>query len=180
MPLNAFRAAAIAVVGIAASFSSPAWADGAIAVGLTANVQKDGFAYGMVVDKSSEGAARREAIEACRTGPGSGSKEIRSLCRVVGVFKNSCVSMAWDPGDGTPGVGWAIWHPYVFRDPKSNQLHGVTYELVHEMGKSMGVKVEWVEDNWNTLAAGIQANKFEVVNLLAITPPRAEVHVWVW
>jgi polar amino acid transport system substrate-binding protein len=71
-------------------------------------------------------------------------------------------------------VGWAIWHPYVFRDPKSNQLHGVTYELVHDMGKKMGVKVEWVEDNWNTLAAGIQASKFEVVNLLAITPPRAE------
>ncbi len=71
-------------------------------------------------------------------------------------------------------VGWAIWHPYVFRDPKTNQLHGVTYDLVHEMGKSMGVKVEWVEDNWNTLAAGIQANKFDVVNLLAITPPRAE------
>jgi ABC-type amino acid transport substrate-binding protein len=71
-------------------------------------------------------------------------------------------------------VGWGVWHPYVFRDPKTNQVHGVTYDLMQDMGKSMGVRVEWVEDNWNTLAAGLQANKFEIVNLLAITPPRAQ------
>lgn len=72
-------------------------------------------------------------------------------------------------------VGWAVWHPYVYRDPKSNQVQGISYELLQDMGKALGVKVEWVEDSWATLPAGLQANKFEITNLMAITPPRAEV-----
>jgi ABC-type amino acid transport substrate-binding protein len=71
-------------------------------------------------------------------------------------------------------VGWAVWHPYVYRDPKSNQVQGISYDLLQEMGKSLGVKVEWIEDSWATLPAGLQANKFEITNLMAITPPRAE------
>lgn len=70
-------------------------------------------------------------------------------------------------------VGWAVWNPYVFRDPKSNQIQGISYDLVQDLGKALGVKVEWVEDSWSTLPAGLQANKFEITNLMAITPPRA-------
>lgn len=72
-------------------------------------------------------------------------------------------------------VGWAVWHPYVFRNPKNNQLEGISYDLVNELGKAMNVKVDWVEDSWSTLPAGLQANKFEITNLMAITPPRAKV-----
>ena len=72
-------------------------------------------------------------------------------------------------------VGWAVWHPYVYRDPKSNQVQGISYDLLQELGKAMGVKIEWVEDSWSTLPAGLQANKFEITNLMAITPPRAQV-----
>jgi polar amino acid transport system substrate-binding protein len=72
-------------------------------------------------------------------------------------------------------VGWAVWHPYVYRDSKSNQVQGISYDLLQELGKSMGVKIEWVEDSWSTLPAGLQANKFEITNLMAITPPRAQV-----
>ncbi|HZM34618.1 MAG TPA: ABC transporter substrate-binding protein [Burkholderiales bacterium] len=72
-------------------------------------------------------------------------------------------------------VGWAVWHPYVFRNPKNNQLEGISYDLVNELGKAMNVKVQWVEDSWSTLPAGLQANKFEITNLMAITPPREKV-----
>lgn len=72
-------------------------------------------------------------------------------------------------------VGWAVWHPYVFRNPKNNKIEGISYELVNELGKAMNVKVEWVEDSWSTLPAGLQANKFEITNLMAITPPREKV-----
>ena len=71
-------------------------------------------------------------------------------------------------------VGWAVWHPYVFRNPKTNQIEGISYDLIEDIGKAMGVKVVWVEDSWSTLPAGIQAGKFETTNLMAITPPRAE------
>jgi len=74
---------------------------------------------------------------------------------------------------GAIRVGWGVWFPYVFRDPKTNELAGVTVDLCEELGKALGVKVEWVEDNWATLIAGIQAGKFDITNLMAITLPRA-------
>ena len=76
--------------------------------------------------------------------------------------------------DKTLRVGWAVWNPYVYRDPKTNALVGISYDLVEDLGKALGAKVEWVEDSWATLPAGIQAHKFDITNLMAITPPRAE------
>jgi ABC-type amino acid transport substrate-binding protein len=72
-------------------------------------------------------------------------------------------------------VGWAVWHPYVYRDPKSNQVQGVSYDLAQDLAKSLGARVEWVEDSFATLPAGVQAGKFDITNLMAITPPRAQV-----
>jgi len=72
-------------------------------------------------------------------------------------------------------VGWAVWYPYLFRNPKTDKLEGISYELFENMGKALGAKVQWVEDSWATLPAGIQAGKFDVTNLMAITPPRARV-----
>ena len=71
-------------------------------------------------------------------------------------------------------VGWGTWYPYVFKDPKTNKLTGFSYDLIEELGKSMGARVEWVEDSWATMVAGIQARKFDMTNVRAITPPRAE------
>ena len=71
-------------------------------------------------------------------------------------------------------VGWGTWYPYVFKDPKTNKLTGFSYDLIEELGKSMGARVEWVEDSWATMVAGIQARKFDMTNLMAYTPPRAE------
>jgi ABC-type amino acid transport substrate-binding protein len=72
-------------------------------------------------------------------------------------------------------VGWAVWHPYVFRDPKTNSVQGVSFDLLQDMAKTFNAKLEWVEDSWATLPAGVQAGKFEITNLMAITPPRAQV-----
>ncbi len=71
-------------------------------------------------------------------------------------------------------VGWGTWYPYVFKDPKTSKLTGFSYDLVEDMGKTLGARVEWVEDSWATLVAGIQARKFDITNLMAITAPRAE------
>jgi ABC-type amino acid transport substrate-binding protein len=76
--------------------------------------------------------------------------------------------------DKTLRVGWAVWNPYVYRDPQTNKVVGISYDLVEDLGKALGVKVEWVEDSWATLPAGVQAHKFDITNLMAITPPRAE------
>ncbi len=98
-----------------------------------------------------------------------------AVAGLVGAAQAQSPAMERIEKQKTLRVGWAVWHPYVFRDPKSNQVQGISYELLQDMGKALGVNVVWVEDNWSTLPAGLQANKFEITNLMAITPPRAEV-----
>ena len=83
-------------------------AEGAIAVGDPKDVAKDGYAYGYSTGKADLKAATAEALETCGK-PGNGkSEQGRKLCKTVGTFTNECVAVAMDPGQGTPGVGWAI------------------------------------------------------------------------
>lgn len=82
-------------------------ADGALAVGLPANVARQGFANGYSWDNSTMETARTRAIEGCRESRGA-SKIAKDLCRVVATFRDQCVAVAIDPKDGTPGAGWAI------------------------------------------------------------------------
>jgi cyclohexadienyl dehydratase len=78
---------------------------------------------------------------------------------------------------GTLRVGWGVLFPYMYRDPaNNNELTGFAVDFMNAMGQALGVKVEFVEDNWSTMIAGLQANKFDItLPALAITLPRAEV-----
>jgi ABC-type amino acid transport substrate-binding protein len=76
---------------------------------------------------------------------------------------------------GALRVGWANWYPYMYPDPEKRQLSGVTVDIFNEMAREMKVKVEFVEDSWATLVAGLQAGKFDVTMPLAVTPARAQV-----
>lgn len=75
---------------------------------------------------------------------------------------------------GVLRVGWAPWFPYAYKDPKTNQVAGVTADLMQSLAQSLGTKVAFVEDGWGTMIAGLQADKFDVLMPMAVTPPRAE------
>lgn len=95
-----------AIVTAAMAANSPASADGALAVGSTANVVKDGIAVGTSVNYESANAAVEAALTRCR-----GYKpapKAAAQCRSVGSFKNECYAVSFDPKEGTPGAGWAI------------------------------------------------------------------------
>jgi Domain of unknown function (DUF4189) len=85
---------------------APAWSEGALAVGSTGNVTKDGIAFGTAVNYGSSDAARSAAMEKCR-GYQSAPKAA-AQCRVVGTFRRECWAIAMDPKPGTPGAGWAV------------------------------------------------------------------------
>jgi hypothetical protein len=85
---------------------SPAAADGALAVGTTSDIVKDGIAMGYVVNSSAAGDARASAMEYCRTY--KRAPKAAAQCQLVAEFKNECFAIALDPKDGTPGAGWAI------------------------------------------------------------------------
>lgn len=73
-------------------------------------------------------------------------------------------------------VGWAVIYPYLYRDPKTNELTGFAVDFMNDMSEALKVKVVWVEDSWATMVAGLQSKKFDVtLPAMGVTLPRAEV-----
>jgi hypothetical protein len=82
-------------------------ADGALAIGLPADVARQGFAAGFKMNANDMEAARLAALASCHEAAGA-SAEAKKLCTVVATFRDQCFAVAMDPADGTPGVGWAV------------------------------------------------------------------------
>jgi uncharacterized protein DUF4189 len=81
------------------------WADGAVALGSTGDVVRDGIAFGMVVNEPTKEAAGETAVQRCRTFQARTAAE---RCKVVATFAGECVAVAYDPKPGTPGAGWGV------------------------------------------------------------------------
>ena len=96
--------AAILAVLLLPGAGGSAWADGALAVGSTGDVVRDGIAFGMVVDEPKATAAAT-ALKRCRTFKARAAAE---RCSVVATFSGECFAVAYDPKPGTPGAGWGI------------------------------------------------------------------------
>jgi hypothetical protein len=88
------------------SLTGPAAAEGALAVGASGNVAKDGIALGGAIDKATKQEAIDQALATCRKY--DGAPKMAALCRIVATFTRECFATAFDPKAGTPGVGWAI------------------------------------------------------------------------
>jgi hypothetical protein len=88
-----------------AAWPHGAAAEGAVAIGMTGNIAKDGYAIGINTNSDSEAQARDEALKYCRS---HGSDAARAKCEIFATFHNQCAAEAEDPQPGTPGAGWAI------------------------------------------------------------------------
>src|SRR5690625_4840902 len=58
---------------------------------------------------------------------------------------------------GVLRIGWGVWVPYMFLDPETRELTGITVSLGSALGEMLGVGVEFVETQWPTMVAGMQA-----------------------
>ena len=79
--------------------------EGALAIGATGSIHKDGIAYGVTVNAATPAEARASALKTCR---GFRAKRAAAKCKIVASFNRECAAIANDPKDGTPGTGWAI------------------------------------------------------------------------
>ncbi len=103
-----FLLAGVAVVlSLVFVSSGPVSAEGALAIGLPADVAKDGVAFGYAVSFASQEKAQATAMGHCRTTRDS-TDTARALCKVVETFRGQCLAISMDPQAGTPGVGWAV------------------------------------------------------------------------
>jgi hypothetical protein len=85
-----------------------AHAFGALAVGQTASVAKDGIAMGTAWNHESAEKAGGAAQENCRKWKDKGAPNAAKQCRVIATFSKECYAISLDPKAGTPGAGWAI------------------------------------------------------------------------
>lgn len=107
--MKAWKAAAvfgIASMVLAHGSVDRAWAWGALAVGSTGNVARDGYAIGFATNQATEDAAKTTATNNCHDF--QGAPKATATCAVVTTFHGQCYAFAEDPEAGTPGVGYAV------------------------------------------------------------------------
>lgn len=71
---------------------------------------------------------------------------------------------------GVLRVGWANWDPSSYLDPNTKELRGYYPEILREVAKIMGVKIEFQEATWGTLIVGLQAGKWDIVGATRTYP----------
>lgn len=74
---------------------------------------------------------------------------------------------------GVVKVGAAHAPPWYNYDPSSKKWTGLLADIVLEIFKRGGIKVEFVETQWGTGVAGLQAGHFDIMGGYNATPERA-------
>jgi cystine transport system substrate-binding protein len=70
---------------------------------------------------------------------------------------------------GTEGT----YAPFSFHDPKSNELTGYDVEVAKAVGAKLGKKVEFSETQFDSIFAGLESNRYDVIaNQVTINPER--------
>ncbi|MGE3770067.1 MAG: substrate-binding periplasmic protein [Bdellovibrionales bacterium] len=59
--------------------------------------------------------------------------------------------------------GFVDYEPANFRDAKTNEMKGILYEVAEEIGKELGLKIEWVQaGGWATYISDLTDGKFDM------------------
>ena len=65
--------------------------------------------------------------------------------------------------------------PYTYHDEATDELKGYDVEIARAIADKLGVKAEFVETKWDSIIAGLDAERYDVIiNQVGITPERQE------
>ena len=67
------------------------------------------------------------------------------------------------------------WDPMTIKDPATNKYKGFDIDVMNELAKDMGVKIEFVPAEWKTIVSGITSERYDISTSVTKTPKRAEV-----
>ena len=67
------------------------------------------------------------------------------------------------------------WDPMTVKDPATNKYKGFDIDVMNELAKDMGVKIEFVPAEWKTIVSGITSSRYDISTSVTKTPKRAEV-----
>jgi ABC-type amino acid transport substrate-binding protein len=63
---------------------------------------------------------------------------------------------------GTVRLCTAALAPWEFKDPATGEWHGYNPDLARDFAEALGVQIEWVETQWGTAIAALQANQCDI------------------
>ena len=66
------------------------------------------------------------------------------------------------------------WNPMTMKDPANNSYTGYDIDVMTELAKDLGVKVEFVPTDWKTLVSGVTSGKYHMTGSASISPARAK------
>lgn len=66
------------------------------------------------------------------------------------------------------------WNPMTMKDPATNSYKGYDIDVMNELAKDLGVKVEFVPADWKTLVSGVTSGKYHITGSASISPSRAK------
>jgi cyclohexadienyl dehydratase len=64
------------------------------------------------------------------------------------------------------------WNPMSLRNPATNAYEGFDIDVMKELSKDMGVKLQFVPTDWKTIINGIMADKYDMSTSASITSQR--------
>ena len=126
-----------------------AQASGALTVGVVQN-ENGGISFGWAANYASDGEAKYDALLSCITVKDLPA-EVLAACRLVTVFKNQCVALAWEsPLTAAVRWGWAI---------NANQSAAETAALANCGGQtSCAIKLSTCDTTGPNVAAAAPAS----------------------
>ncbi|WP_088815352.1 MULTISPECIES: amino acid ABC transporter substrate-binding protein [Listeria] len=66
--------------------------------------------------------------------------------------------------DGVITVGTeGTYRPFTFHDSKTNKLTGYDIDVINEVAKRLGIKTKFEETQWDSMFAGLNASRFDVI-----------------
>jgi cyclohexadienyl dehydratase len=64
------------------------------------------------------------------------------------------------------------WNPMSIKDPATNTYKGYDIDVMKELAKDMGVKLEMVPTDWKTLVSGVASGNYHISGSASISPAR--------
>jgi ABC-type amino acid transport substrate-binding protein len=70
-------------------------------------------------------------------------------------------------------AGYGVFPPFTVENPTTGQVSGISVDIVEEMARQVGARVEWKRMNWNTMGAELRSGAFDMVaDPIFMTPQR--------
>ncbi len=66
----------------------------------------------------------------------------------------------------TLNLGYFVWDPYFMKDPNTDVMSGISYDIMEAIGRTLGLKTNWVmETGVGEVGAALEADKFDVMGI---------------